>query len=104
MTQIADHPLRLALSELMHERALPVLAAPLALRSWVLLVDDADRAAETAWVNRLGDGAEGRLARIEAQAGQPRSNGEAAARHEALKSRVAASLTQLDQLIESLEQ
>ncbi|UDF05441.1 DUF3422 domain-containing protein [Asticcacaulis sp. AND118] len=70
MTQIADHPLRLALSELMHERALPVLAAPLALRSWVLLVDDADRAAETEWVNRLGDGAEGRLARIEAQAGR----------------------------------
>ena len=44
------------------------------------------------------------LARIEAQAGQPRGDGETAARHEALKSRVAASLTELDQLIESLEQ
>ena len=44
------------------------------------------------------------LARIEAQAGQPRGDGETAARHEALKSRVAASLTELDQLIQSLEQ
>ena len=43
------------------------------------------------------------LARIEAQAANPRADGDAAARHEALKSRVAASLTQLDDLIESLE-
>ena len=43
------------------------------------------------------------LARIEAQAGQPRGDGEAADRYEALKSRVAASLTELDELIESLE-
>ena len=43
------------------------------------------------------------LARIEAQAANPRGDGEAAAKHEALKSRVAASLSQLDELIESLE-
>ena len=43
------------------------------------------------------------LARIEAQAGQPRGDRETAAKHEALKSRIAASLTQLDELIESLE-
>ena len=42
------------------------------------------------------------LARIEAQAANPRGDGEAAAKHEALKSRVAASLSQLDELIESL--
>lgn len=43
------------------------------------------------------------LARIEAQAANPRGDGEATAKHEALKSRVAASLSQLDELIESLE-
>ena len=43
------------------------------------------------------------LARIEAQAAQPRGGGEDAARHEALRSRVTASLSQLDELIESLE-
>ena len=43
------------------------------------------------------------LARIEAQAANPRADDDAAARHDALKSRVAASLTQLDDLIESLE-
>ncbi|MBX7527155.1 hypothetical protein [Qipengyuania vesicularis] len=43
------------------------------------------------------------LARIEAQAANPRGDGEAAAKHEALKTRVAASLSQLDELIESLE-
>ena len=43
------------------------------------------------------------LARIEAQAANPRADYDAAARHDALKSRVAASLTQLDDLIESLE-
>ena len=44
------------------------------------------------------------LTRIEAQAARPRGDGDATARHEALKSRVAASLSQLDDLIESLEQ
>ncbi len=43
------------------------------------------------------------LARIETQAVNPRDDGETAAKHEALKSRVAASLSQLDELIESLE-
>ncbi|QZD89884.1 hypothetical protein K3148_00240 [Qipengyuania aurantiaca] len=43
------------------------------------------------------------LARIEAQAATPRGNGEGAAKHEALKARVAASLSELDALIEGLE-
>ncbi|MBA4765610.1 hypothetical protein [Qipengyuania huizhouensis] len=43
------------------------------------------------------------LARIEAQASQQGGDGEIAARHEALKARVSASLSQLDDLIESLE-
>lgn len=43
------------------------------------------------------------LARIEAQAGKSGGEGEIADRHEALKARVSASLSQLDDLIESLE-
>ena len=43
------------------------------------------------------------LARIEAQAGKTGGEGEIAARHQALKARVSASLSQLDDLIESLE-
>ncbi|EDL48014.1 hypothetical protein [Erythrobacter sp. SD-21] len=44
------------------------------------------------------------LARIEAQAAHPRGDTAASARHDALKARVAASLSELDTLIESLEQ
>ena len=43
------------------------------------------------------------LARIEAQAAIPQGSGEATAKHEALKARVAASLSELDALIEGLE-
>lgn len=43
------------------------------------------------------------LARIEAQAGKSGGEGEIADRHEALKARVSASLSQLDDLIESLQ-
>ena len=43
------------------------------------------------------------LARIEARAADRRGDAQAAARHDALRSRVAASLAQLDDLIESLE-
>lgn len=54
MTRPPDHPLRLALTDLMHERSLPMDKAPVVVRSWVYLVDDTDRAAETAWVDGLG--------------------------------------------------
>ena len=43
------------------------------------------------------------LARIEAQAASPRGDSAAEARHQALKAHVAASLSELDMLIESLE-
>lgn len=71
MTSIADHPLRQTLTDLMHERALPVLSAPVALRSWVLLVEDTERDAEAAWVEGLSEASpdEGRLAQIEAENG-----------------------------------
>ncbi|GGZ44447.1 DUF3422 domain-containing protein [Asticcacaulis endophyticus] len=48
-----DHPLRQPLSDLMHEREIPVTRAPVTLRSWVYLVPPSARAAETAWVNAL---------------------------------------------------
>ena len=44
------------------------------------------------------------LARIEAQAGRPRGDGDAESKHSALKAKVSESLAQLDLLIESLEQ
>ena len=43
------------------------------------------------------------LTRIEMQADAPRGDAATQATHDALKSRVAASLSELDQLIESLE-
>ena len=68
MTRPPDHPLRLALTELMHERALPIFSSPVAVRSWVYLVDDADRPAEAAWIDSLDTegsaSAHGRLAAI----------------------------------------
>ena len=56
-----DHPLRTALSDLMHARALPIFASPAIVRSWVYLVGDDERAAERDWINSLpGEhGAEG---------------------------------------------
>ncbi len=53
MTQPVDHPQRRALSDLMHARALPILKAPVAVRSWLYLVGDNERAAEIAWVESL---------------------------------------------------
>lgn len=53
MTRPDDHPLRRTLSDLMHERAIPVFKAPVTVRSWVYLVSDDERAAEDAWVNSL---------------------------------------------------
>ena len=44
------------------------------------------------------------LARIEAQSAYARDDAPATARYEALRSRVAANLSRLDELIESLEQ
>lgn len=64
MTETTDHPLRTTLSNLMHERTIPAFATPAVVRSWVSLVRDEDRAAETAWVSSLGDAKDGRLARF----------------------------------------
>ena len=43
-----NHPLRVALSDLMHLRSLPLDRAPVRLRQWLLLVTPAERAAEAA--------------------------------------------------------
>jgi uncharacterized membrane-anchored protein len=48
-----DHSLRQPLSDLMHERTLPIYKTPVAVRSWVYLVNDEQRDAETAWLNTL---------------------------------------------------
>ena len=48
-----DHPLRTALSDLMHARALPIFASPAIVRSWVYLVGDDERAAEREWIDSL---------------------------------------------------
>jgi uncharacterized membrane-anchored protein len=62
MTEPADHPLRAALSNLMHERTIPVFGSPAVVRSWVMLVADDQRAAEADWVATLGEARDGRLA------------------------------------------
>lgn len=69
MTEPADHPLRAALSQLMHERTIPVFASPAVARSWVMLVSDEERAAETDWVARLGETADGRMAQMSEHSG-----------------------------------
>ncbi|MBN8648128.1 MAG: DUF3422 domain-containing protein [Caulobacterales bacterium] len=43
-----NHPLRTILTDLFHERALPVLKAPLILRCWLVMVDDDERGIELA--------------------------------------------------------
>lgn len=48
-----DHVLRSALSDLMHERSLPVLRSPMRLRSWLFMVDDADREIEALNIKRF---------------------------------------------------
>ncbi|HWU50062.1 MAG TPA: DUF3422 domain-containing protein [Asticcacaulis sp.] len=69
MTEPADHPLRATLSQLMHERTIPVFASPAVARSWVMLVSDEERAAETDWVARLGETADGRMAQMSERSG-----------------------------------
>lgn len=49
----ADHALRQPLSDLMHERTIPIFKAPVAVRSWVYLVADQDRHAEAEWIDSL---------------------------------------------------
>ena len=53
MSRLADHSLRASLSDLMHERSIPVFKSPVVVRSWVYLVDDAWRQEESNWVNSL---------------------------------------------------
>ena len=53
MSRPADHALRRPLSDLMHERTIPVFTAPVVLRSWVYLVDDTERATESQWIADL---------------------------------------------------
>jgi uncharacterized membrane-anchored protein len=60
----ADHPLRRRLSDVLHERSLQIEAGPVALRSWLVLVDDEDRAAETEWLASLGYSAEAEEGRV----------------------------------------
>lgn len=69
----SDHPQRRQLSDLLHERSLNLGPSPVVLRSWVVLVTDAERAAEADWIARWGTPQEaeaGRLARIELSEGQ----------------------------------
>jgi uncharacterized membrane-anchored protein len=51
-----DHPLRVALSELLHLRALPLEQAPVRLRQWVFLVGAGERASEAAFVALFAPG------------------------------------------------
>lgn len=53
MPRPPDHPLRAPLSDLMHERAIPVFRSPVVVRSWVYLLSDAERAAELEWIEGL---------------------------------------------------
>ena len=65
---IIDDPLRRPLTELLHERSLRLGPSPIILRSWVLLLDDAERATEREWIISLGTREEaesGLMARIE---------------------------------------
>ncbi len=50
-----DHPLRRPLSDLMHERSIPVFTAPVTVRSWVYLVASEEREAERAWISGLAE-------------------------------------------------
>ncbi len=67
-----DHNLRQPLSDLMHERTLPIYKTPVAVRSWVYLVNDDQRAAETDWINSLeaGDPDRWRLAQTDGSSGR----------------------------------
>lgn len=61
MTESTDHPLRQRLSDVLHERSLPVTRSPVALRSWLYLVSDEDRAAEAQWIANLDSDGEAAL-------------------------------------------
>jgi uncharacterized membrane-anchored protein len=63
MNERRDHPLRVALSELMHLRALPLDGAPVRLRQWVFLVEPSDRDAEAAFVGLFAPGQDTALGR-----------------------------------------
>ena len=67
-----DHDLRQPLSDLMHERTLPIYKTPVAVRSWVYLVSDDQRASETNWINSLeaGDPDRWRLAQTDGSTGR----------------------------------
>lgn len=67
-----DHTLRQPLSDLMHERTLPIYKTPVAVRSWVYLVSDGQRQAETDWINSLeaGDADRWRLAQSDETSGR----------------------------------
>ena len=56
MISPSDHDLRRPLSDLMHERTLPIYKTPVAVRSWVYLVTDDQRATETTWIDTLESG------------------------------------------------
>lgn len=58
MSRFVDHALRATLSDLMHERLIPIFKAPVTVRSWVYLVPDSERAKELAWIEGL-DGKHG---------------------------------------------
>lgn len=53
MSKMQYHPLRRNLSDLMHERALPNLSAPLIIRNWVILVKESDREKEAVWLKKI---------------------------------------------------
>lgn len=52
-TPLRDHPFRHILSQMLHERTLPVFHAPVTLRAWVLLVSDDQREEEARWIAEL---------------------------------------------------
>lgn len=48
-----NHPLRTILTNLFHERSLPILKSPLILRCWLVMVDDDERAKEYANLKKI---------------------------------------------------
>jgi len=71
---VINHPLRVALSDLMHLRSMPLDTAPVRLRQWLMLVAPGERAAEEALLTGLHpDGraaiGAGRLLVLEGKAG-----------------------------------
>lgn len=52
----AEHELRRSLSEIMHERSLPVLSTPARVRQWLVLQDEAQRTALPGWFASISGG------------------------------------------------